>query len=101
MSTFKFRLPNLHQKFYVAFEEKLNTVFGKALKELDPAYQLEIENTADTYGIRVRKIALPVMYTVICSASKIEVTINPNARKEIRPEITDLLFNFIVDYLEI
>jgi hypothetical protein len=101
MSTFKFRLPNLKSKPYTAFEDKLNGNFAEQLKKLDAGYILELEKTADTYGIRVRAITLPVMYTIVCSVSKVEVTINPNARKEIKPELTDLLFNFIVDYLEI
>lgn len=101
MSTFKFRLPNFHSKPYSTFEQQLKLVFGKTLKKLDVDYALEIDTTADTYGIRIRKISLPVMYTIVCSVSKIEVTINPNARKEIKPEITELLFSFIVDYLEI
>ncbi|MES2113209.1 MAG: hypothetical protein V4577_30945 [Bacteroidota bacterium] len=101
MSTFKFRLPNLKNKSYSPFEEKLKSEFGGQLKKLDASYALEVDTTADTYGIRVRAVALPVMYTIVCSTSKVEVTINPNARKELKPEITELLFNFIVDYLEI
>jgi hypothetical protein len=101
MSTFKFRLPNMKNKSYDPFEEKLNSIFAEQLKKLDTDYALEVDKTADTYGIRVRTIALPVMYTIVCSVSKVEVTINPNARKEIKPEVTELLFNFIVDYLEI
>ncbi len=101
MSTFKFRLPNLKNKSYTPFEEKLNSDFAEQLKKLDANYNLEVDKTADTYGIRVRVISLPVMYTIVCSTSKVEVTINPNARKEIKSEITELLFNFIVDYLEI
>jgi hypothetical protein len=101
MSTFKFRLPNLKNKSYTPFEEKLNGDFAAQLKKLDASYALEVDKTADTYGIRIRVVTLPVMYTIVCSISKVEVTINPNARKEIKPEITELLFNFIVDYLEI
>jgi hypothetical protein len=101
MSTFKFRLPNLKNKSYTPFEEKLNSDFAARLKKLDASYALEVDSTADTYGIRIRVVSLPVMYTIVCSISKVEVTINPNARKEIKPEITELLFNFIVDYLEI
>jgi hypothetical protein len=101
MSTFKFRLPNLKNKSYTPFEERLNSDFAGQLKKLDPGYALEVDTTADTYGIRVRAVALPVMYTIASSTSKMEVTINPNARKETKPEITALLFNFIVDYLEI
>ena len=101
MSTFKFRLPNLKNKPYTPFEEKLNSDFAAQLKGLDVNYALEVDKTADTYGIRIRIVSLPVMYTIVCTISKVEVTINPNARKEIRPEITELLFNFIVDYLEI
>jgi hypothetical protein len=101
MSTLKFRLPNLKNKPYSTFEDKLNILFRHQLKALDEKYVLEIDSVADTYGIRVRTICLPVMYTIVCSISKIEVTINPNAKKEIKPEITDLLFTFIVDYLEI
>jgi hypothetical protein len=101
MSTFKFRLPNLKNNSYTPFEEKLTSDFAAQLKELDASYALEMDKTADVYGIRIRVISLPVMYTIVCSISKVEVTINPNARKEIKPEITELLFNFIVDYLEI
>ncbi|HTD39899.1 MAG TPA: hypothetical protein VK671_04705 [Mucilaginibacter sp.] len=101
MSTFKFRLPNLKNKSYTPFEEKLNSDFAAQLKKLDASYVLEVDKTADTYGIRIRVVSLPVMYTIVCTISKVEVTINPNARKEIRPEITELLFNFITDYLEI
>jgi len=101
MSIFKFRLPNLKNKSYASFEENLNSDFAEQLKKLDASYALEVVKTADTYEIRVRQISLPVMYTVVCTVSKVEVTINPNARKEIRPEVTGLLFNFIVDYLEI
>jgi hypothetical protein len=101
MSTFKFRLPNLKNKSYTSFEERLNKDFAAQLKKMDATYALELDSTADTFGIRVRQIALPVMYTIVCSAAKVEVTINPNARKDIKPEITDLMFNFIVDYLEI
>ncbi|AMR30012.1 hypothetical protein A0256_00570 [Mucilaginibacter sp. PAMC 26640] len=75
--------------------------FEETLNKVDKDFVLEIDSKADTYGIRIRKITLPVMYTILCSASKIEVTINPNARKEIKPEITDLLFSFLVDFLEI
>jgi hypothetical protein len=100
MSTFKFRLPNLKNKSYTPFEEKLNSDFAAQLKKLDASYALEVDSAADTYGVRIRVVSLPVMYTIVCSISKVEVTINPNARKEIKPEITELLFNFIVDYLE-
>jgi len=101
ISTFKFRLPNLKNKSYTPFEEKLNSDFAENLKKLDASYALEVDKTADTYGIRIRVVSLPVMYTIVCSISKVEVTINPNVRKEIKPEITELLFNFISDYLEI
>lgn len=101
ISTFKFRLPNLKNKSYTPFEDKLNSDFAENLKKLDASYALEVDKTADTYGIRIRVVSLPVMYTIVCSISKVEVTINPNVRKEIKPEITELLFNFILDYLEI
>ena len=101
MSTFKFSLPNLNNKSYTPFEQKLNSDFAVQLKKLDSTYALEVDSTADTFGVRVRQIALPVMYTIICGTAKVEVTLNPNARKEIKPEVTDLMFTFIVDYLEI
>lgn len=101
MSTFKFRLPDLKNKSYANFEEKLTRDFAEQLKKLDASYVLEVIKTADTYDLRVREITLPVIYTIVCSISKVEVTINPNTMKDVKPEVTGLLFNFIVDYLEI
>ncbi|AMR29983.1 hypothetical protein A0256_00400 [Mucilaginibacter sp. PAMC 26640] len=71
MSTFKFRLPNLKNKVYSSFEEQLKSTFEETLKKVDKDFVLEIDSKADTYGIRVRKITLPVMYTIVCSASNI------------------------------
>ena len=55
MSTLKFMLPNLKNTSYTPFEEKLNSDFAARLKKLDASYVLEVDSTADTYGIRISK----------------------------------------------